>query len=588
MQVDLKAFAETELNLALAGIVEKNCFKYMEIFRKKQTEFSELGNEDFALMFGLLSEVASMWLDSEKNEPLKPMMVFEGRETATPQNIKDEFIELLANFLPHIHDPELNARVADILWLRKRDYLSGKQAISTYLSAAQNLEGTEHWISQVIKRVERSIQLARQLNDHDGLQNAINYLKYILERYKADSSLEPYVLLHVLDLLEKYKLMKENAGGFAALAEIGATEGERQKNWRIAQQYWRNKAKWHQLEDNGEKARLALVAAAEVDVYQAKQAADEIPPRFLASTAFIEDAITALRRIGGQQERIDELHNLLIQYGQESLKQMGEISFSMDVKSYVDKARNAVTRRTVEEALTIWLQLADFPALDRLRAEAKRNIAEYPFRFLVSSRTLNDLGKTVTRQTGGDLESDEIVRDEMLRLATIYQEADVASVIGPALYQINIEHNIRIQDLLPVLENNPFVPIGHEDIYAKGLVAGLRDDGLVAAHLLLPQLESSLREILILSGKITSGLGNDLIQDEYPLSTILYWPELVNIFGADVVFSLRALLVERYGSNLRNLMAHGLMQHKDFYSYRITYLTWLTLKLLMGFLSIPA
>jgi len=39
------------------------------------------------------------------------------------------------------------------------------------------------------------------------------------------------------------------------------------------------------------------------------------------------------------------------------------------------------------------------------------------------------------------------------------------------------------------------------------------------------------------------------------------------------------LLVEHYGSNLRNLMAHGLLNHDAFYSRPIVYLWWLVLRL---------
>ena len=50
------------------------------------------------------------------------------------------------------------------------------------------------------------------------------------------------------------------------------------------------------------------------------------------------------------------------------------------------------------------------------------------------------------------------------------------------------------------------------------------------------------------------------------------------IFGEDFVFDIRGLLVERFGSNLRNNMAHGLIDHDDFYSSSGCYLWWLALR----------
>jgi hypothetical protein len=51
------------------------------------------------------------------------------------------------------------------------------------------------------------------------------------------------------------------------------------------------------------------------------------------------------------------------------------------------------------------------------------------------------------------------------------------------------------------------------------------------------------------------------------------------MLGADIVFEMRSLLVERFGANLRNDMAHGLVDHDSFYSPSARYLWWLALHL---------
>jgi hypothetical protein len=56
-------------------------------------------------------------------------------------------------------------------------------------------------------------------------------------------------------------------------------------------------------------------------------------------------------------------------------------------------------------------------------------------------------------------------------------------------------------------------------------------------------------------------------------------PELGRVLGDDLVFELRGLLVERHGSNFRNLLAHGLLDQDAFYSGESIYLWWLTLHL---------
>ena len=89
---------------------------------------------------------------------------------------------------------------------------------------------------------------------------------------------------------------------------------------------------------------------------------------------------------------------------------------------------------------------------------------------------------------------------------------------------------------------------------------------MIALHLLIPQLKHSLRYVLETQGVVTSGLDNE-IQREFDLNTLLgnsqYSGPLSAIFGEDFIFDLRGLLVERFGANLRNEMAHGLLDYSQ-------------------------
>jgi len=98
-------------------------------------------------------------------------------------------------------------------------------------------------------------------------------------------------------------------------------------------------------------------------------------------------------------------------------------------------------------------------------------------------------------------------------------------------------------------------------------------------HLLIPQFENSIRHILTEAEKITSGIDSDGIQDEKSLNTTLYLTEIKELIDENILFDLQSLLVERFGANLRNLMAHGLMSHHEFYSHNGRYLWCLMLKL---------
>jgi hypothetical protein len=101
----------------------------------------------------------------------------------------------------------------------------------------------------------------------------------------------------------------------------------------------------------------------------------------------------------------------------------------------------------------------------------------------------------------------------------------------------------------------------------------------LALHLLTPQIENSIRAIFISNGVITSKLGSDDRQDERDLGWMLPRPEMASIFGEGMAFDLRGLLVERFGLNLRNDIARGLLTEPQMFTEGAVYAWWLTLRL---------
>lgn len=154
----------------------------------------------------------------------------------------------------------------------------------------------------------------------------------------------------------------------------------------------------------------------------------------------------------------------------------------------------------------------------------------------------------------------------------------VESRIEPARRVISSEHSIRWSDLAFLLTNNPFVRPGREGIYFQGIQAGFFGDWLMAMHYLIPQLEESLRFVLQQHGVITSTLKQG-IQTERDMNDLLWEKKAEEIFGEDVLFDLRGILIERFGCNMRNEMAHGLMSEGAFYRVESVYLWWLVIRL---------
>jgi hypothetical protein len=155
----------------------------------------------------------------------------------------------------------------------------------------------------------------------------------------------------------------------------------------------------------------------------------------------------------------------------------------------------------------------------------------------------------------------------------------LAEMIEAARQQIVEEHPVRIDQLKFLVASNPFIPPGHGGIYLRGLHAGLFGDWLIAVHLLVPQLEASIRWVFDQRGIVTSKVEVDGIQPERLLGKLLYHEQMGPVFGAKRTFNLRGLLVEKFGYNLRNDMAHGFVSEQNFFSAAAPILWWLTLQM---------
>jgi hypothetical protein len=82
------------------------------------------------------------------------------------------------------------------------------------------------------------------------------------------------------------------------------------------------------------------------------------------------------------------------------------------------------------------------------------------------------------------------------------------------------------------------------------------------------------------AGAITWKMDMDGIQQDRDLGSLLFMQEATKVFGEDLLFELRGLLIEKNGTNLRNAAAHGILSSGQSEGDQSVYFWWLTLVLL--------
>jgi hypothetical protein len=566
----------------IQSCLHKRCLDYHPLFSKKAAEVRDAGDSIAQAVFDLLEIITYPKLHLNGGEkPFWSAEVFD--------EVSDQQLDVLAEIAPGISDPEMRSRIADLLWMRRHSYPMVKLAIEAYIEIARQSEDPENWLEWV-QRIERAFRLASSIDRKQRgiFAEVIGYVEDIIERFRNDNGL---LLEKLMGLLQEHGL--GNVKKYISLTQEVISRVEEAHMWYKARPYWDLLAKWYTMERNEEAALAAKLASAETFVKEAEDALHRPSPSYMVASAHLEDAIHAFRNTGGTSLRVDQLHKQLLTFQQESLKEYKriEVPLNATVTSATEEwAKSQVKQRKLALAVFKLAFITSSYGIKELRSQVENLAEAAPLQFLITAQLVTAAGKTKERSTSpfpSDSEGREAaLREKMFDYARMHQGLTAQIIVEPVREQIISEHHIQHDDLLPFLERNPFVPSGREAIYARGLAAGFAGDFLIATHLLVPQVENSLRYLLAQQGQLVSNLTSPGgIQDEFSLNKLFeeHQTELTDILGASLVFDLEGLLVQRFGSNLRNEVSHGLLNADRFGPGIASYLWWLTLKLCIAF-----
>lgn len=495
----------------------------------------------------------------------------------------------LAGLAKEIADPEMRARVADVLWITKRDHKAARLAIDAFLESASRLKAGGMW-PPYAERLERAARLAA-IRGFESQRDVVIY------------AVESAITEHSLDM--KSGLLSERLMGilallgagdparYAALSEDLANRFSAEPNWHFAELYWERAELWHRKAKNAPDIARCRIARAETYIHRAEAGLPGRGTNYMYAAHWMGKGLEALRQAKAEPARIECVNRRFLELQRLSLTEMETVELPAEkVPGFRAAEKNA------QEAAAKHVQGYDFPTtIARLalvsrptsKVEMEKQLAataeSAPLMSIIGVSAVDRTGKTtdvIPPQLPSATDKNEAAaRKQMVQQARMVNwPIRVTWCIEPARAAILREHGVRLRDLWFLVENNPFVPAGHEGIYLHGIQAGFFGDWLSAMHLLVPQIEASIRHVLQQRGVITSTLDGDGLQQERDLNQLLWMNETEEVLGQDILFDLRGILIERFGHNLRNELAHGLIPEGGFYNPASVYLWWLVVHVL--------
>ncbi len=584
-----KLVDSTRWRAILDDTANRDCLAYSSAFEQARKLAEKDGHAEEAAVYRLIQAAFDFSVRaSDGHGPYIPTMVFGGNRTPLPGDFEEHNLDVLVYLAECTNDPEFRARIYDIAWDRRKHQELGRCAVESYLKSADALLATGDGLDQyrVIERLERACQIGHFARlDRDGPSPCSAPLYDLKSRMCRGKDFLSYSILR---LICEYHLTEEPAALAAEieqLADSPATEEEcraAEGMLTLAEKVWLGLGE----EDKARLVRLKLAQCVEKQYLSHRQ--DGAAALQLAH--HLGRTIEAYRRAGGQREKVDAFELNLKELRKQSLSEMKSLVRTTDISNLVEIGRKLVAGKDIVMALLLLGDLPFVPKAD-IRKLVEEEIKRYPLFSLVTRQTFDAFGNLISippSAIGSDPELVERgIEAHMYEKARFLQEAYGASYIDAA--RIEIMQSCREFDLglTQVLFNNAFIPRGREEVYFRGFKAGFLGDWLACTHFLLPQIEHSLRTVIASNGvKVTSASGDDSrIQNEHDLGTLLRGDGgavIERVFGEGMLFELRVLLIdkEKGGANLRNVVAHGLID--PFLSRGIgNYFLWLALRLVV-------
>lgn len=578
----------------------QECRSYSKKFRIEAAIHQSSGDTLAKKIFEFLSHITSIVMS-----PLEPQNV-SYVEKIVDKSLSENEILVLRELVGKTDNPEMKARIADILWICKKQDLErsrpiqmAREAVKAYLQSAKTLENVENWMN-CYTRLKRAAQLAPLIDGKKNTEMRLEVVEHINDLIDRYTTVENEFLtgsaMKVLqeDLRKSLSTIQTDLPDYAKkYAELAAQKANFAENFQdYHKTFYQKKAyrqiesEWYKISNDKESELNARLQLGEVEVWYAQQAVVNNEPNFYdVAAGRTKKAIAVFKKVedtfGRRQntsERMQELHKEMLVYQKQSMSQMTNVSFAepdgcCDLEMQ-ETARILVKGQSLREALySLAFGYRLIHTVEDLEAKAKEEMQSYKSLHLIPTASIDGEGKT--KAVSGNGEND--LKSTMLQIAKFYQGWYGLNFIVPACNQICSEHTVTLEDLSFVFHENSFIPKAREPLYAQGLIAGLKGNSVIAAHLLIPQVENSLRHILKQNGSIASK--RKTIQDDFLLHEVLSSPDLMSILKEDIIFTLKGLLVERMGSNLRNEICHGLLDYQCFFTSELPYFWWLTLHL---------
>ena len=548
----------------------KSEFKISDFIRKIQCDDKDMESKEHLIA----EKMAFGFYENYQNEETGwgtyygPMMVLNNQDGTTLESpsikkITSEIIDIWTKRSNEAKSPILKSRYADLVWDFSK-IVTGKQAnfklahivIDNILKISQN-DYYEHE-TDVITKLSRALSISISLNDQARIERVRDAIIDFEDKIAKDDKPGLWVFAYDLLLLDKKVSLKD----IQKNKIINDIENRLQRLSLIKES--KNLNPW--------AAEAAATRLA--NYYRNQNKADEVKRVLIKYHKIFEISINSASPIQASAW-LQHIYRIYLEYGLKNeaenitikLRNMGPqinrelkpISHSMQIsKKQMDDYVEAMIDGNLEHVL-VRIASQYIPKKDEIENQIAELSKNAPISFLFSKQIQDHRGRTVA--VVGSLEGDLI--GNIVRQSS--QNMQISSIfLREVMENLILKFNLSYKEFIEYFYNSPIFEEEKKEIIEKGIMAYLENNYLISIHLLIPQIETAIRNLIEKSGGSVLKPARNGGFNLKTLGDILRDPILVNVFSEDVALYFRILLTDQRGWNLRNNVCHGILPSDSF------------------------
>ena len=511
-------FGSVDLEAPILSAKSPACEHYVHSYSSAAQSSLEAGDSQAAFTYSFLHILTSFLPKFDTPmEPYGPWFQMDGKRGLIPSDLSISDISALQVLSPLIKNHVLQARLLDVQWLMTKNHAVCGEAASSYIIAAEEQNTPEHWIYSK-KSYYRAGMLAALLGRKKPLYQK---LEESLIRASKEASVDDSGFRCGSFLKLVLRFVTQVPSEIGVVARSYAEKRSAAGDYKQARAYFRIEAEFFQQCKDFAARQIALLKSGECYIAEAKERMTEPAASGFSASRLLIKGIEVLRLNGADSGQIAELRKLLSVYQKHSGGEMKEFSQEIDITDSIQSSRAHVQNLTFERALfrlALGQPLTDLMAL---RQQVMKMMDSAPLTHLFDTVLQDSSGRILKVHPGiqglEGVELEQRVEGEMFSTASKFHwSLRVSGFIEPARIQIFNDHHPSLGDLEFIVRNNPFIPEDHQGIFLRGLHAGFHGDFLIATHLLVPQIENSIRYVLESNDVDVSNLMSDSTQPGVP------------------------------------------------------------------------